>query len=81
MAKKTKEYTYAFFLKNGEQVDKLPQWACDQLSERLSAVVTQHFMQHPEEYERYLNSKEHQDFLEKRRLNEIGQSRKDQPNS
>lgn len=81
MAKKAKEYTYAFFLSNGEQVEKLPQWACDKLSERLSIVVSQYFMQHPDEYERFLNSKEHQEYLEKRRLKELERSREDQQNT
>lgn len=75
MAKKAQNYTYGFFL-NGEPIEKLPQWACDKLSERLSDVVSRHFAQHPDEYERYLNSKEHREYLEKRRLKELERSGK-----
>ncbi len=48
---------YKFFL-NGEPVDEIPQWALDKMSERLSRVVSQHFSQHPDEYERFLKSRE-----------------------
>lgn len=54
---KPKEKPYKFFL-NGEPVDKIPQWALDKMSERLSRVVSEYFMQHPDEYERFLAARE-----------------------
>lgn len=53
----SKEKPYKFFL-NGEPVDKIPQWALDKMSERLSRVVSEYFMQHPDEYERFLAARE-----------------------
>lgn len=52
----SEEKPYKFFL-NGEPVDEIPQWALDKMSERLSRVVSQHFMQHPDEYERFLKAR------------------------
>ena len=42
------------FYLNGEPVDRIPQEAMDKMSERLSRVVSQHFREHPEEYEPFL---------------------------
>ena len=44
---------YKFFL-NGEPVERLPQEALDAMSKRLSRVVSEHFTQHPDEYELFL---------------------------
>lgn len=65
MPESTKDKPYSFYL-NDEPVEVLPQWALDKMAENLSRVVSLHFMQHPDEYERYLNSKEHQEYLKKR---------------
>lgn len=66
MSKTQVNKQYGIYL-NGEPVASLPQWALDKMAENLSFVVSDYFMHHPEEYERYLNSKEHQDYLRKRR--------------
>ncbi len=50
------EGTYKLFL-NDKSVDVIPQWAIDRMSERLSRVVSLHFAQHPDEYERFLRSR------------------------
>ena len=42
MAENSKEFTYGFFI-NNEPVDKLPQWARDSLSKRLSVAVSLYF--------------------------------------
>lgn len=55
-SKTAETMTYRFFL-NGEPSEKLPQEALDRMAERLSRVVSQHFRDHPEEYERFLNSR------------------------
>ncbi len=56
-AQTVKEKPYKFFL-NGEPVDTIPQCALDKMAERLSRVVSQHFAQHPDEYERFLREKQ-----------------------
>lgn len=55
--KESQEPPYRFFL-NGEPVDVIPQEALDKMAERLSRVVSQHFREHPDEYERFLKSRE-----------------------
>ena len=66
MSKTQAEQRSCIYL-NGEPVDSLPQWALDKMAENLSLVVSLYFREHPDEDERYLNSKEHQEYLMKRR--------------
>ena len=42
------------FYLNGEPVTVIPAEAREKMAERLSRVVSQHFSQHPEEYEAFL---------------------------
>ena len=67
MPEASSEKKHKFYL-NGEPVDKIPGWALDKMSERLSFVVSRYFSQHPEEYEKYLNSPEHQAYLKEREV-------------
>lgn len=53
----TEEDVYTIYL-DEEAVDAIPQWAMDSMAERLSRVVSQHFSQHPEEYQAFLKSKQ-----------------------
>ena len=57
MARKVQEWGAPKFYLNGEPVDKIPQEALDIMSERLSRVVSQHFREHPDEYERFLEGR------------------------
>lgn len=41
----------------GEEVKELPESALQEMSERLSYVVSTYFSQHPDEYKIYLESK------------------------
>ena len=50
---------HRFFL-NGEPVERIPEWAQEKMAERLSRVVSQYFMQHPDEYERFLKARKKQ---------------------
>lgn len=54
--RKTAETTaYRFFL-NGEPSERISREALDKMADRLSRVVSQHFREHPDEYERFLKS-------------------------
>lgn len=46
----------------GKPVDKLPPEALQKMSENLSRVVSRYFSNHPDEYERYLNSKSRKEY-------------------
>lgn len=48
------------FYLNGEPVDKIPEEVKNVWAERLSRVVSQHFREHPDEYERFLKGREQQ---------------------
>ena len=48
---------HKFYL-NGEPVTVIPPEAQEKMAERLSRVVSQHFSQHPEEYEAFLKCRE-----------------------
>lgn len=58
MARKAQEWGAPKFFLNGVQVDKIPEEAKAVMSERLGRVVSQHFKEHPEEYEPFLRGLE-----------------------
>ena len=53
------EPKYKFRL-NGEPVTEIPPDALEKMAERLSRVVSEHFSQHPDQYEAFLRSREEQ---------------------
>ena len=54
------EPKFKFFL-NGEPVEQIPPEALEKMSERLSRVVSEHFSQHPDQYEAFLRSRENKE--------------------